>query len=178
MAINKLGHVGIWAKDFEKLRDFYSRVIALKISDETPNSAFMSSDPKREHHEFALYRAMQPEHHTSLQQLSFSCEKLEDVIEYYHRFKANDVKFNRVVTHGNAVGIYFYDPEGNILEVYWSTPFNAHQPHVVAIDINRPIDEIMKDVETDVKNNGASSHIDRESFEKQREQFRREGIRH
>lgn len=178
MAIKKLGHVGIWAKDFEKMRDFYSQVLGLTISDQTNNAAFMSSDPKREHHEFVVFRAQEPDQHTSVQQISFSCEKLEDVIEYYHRFKRHGVRFSRVVSHGNAVGLYFFDPEGNRIEVYWTTPFEARQPYGVAIDINRPVAEILKEIEDDVKIYAATGHVDPDSFVKQREQFAREGILH
>lgn len=178
MVIRKLGHVGIWAKDFEKVRDFYANVVGLTISDQTTDAAFMSSDPRREHHEFVVFRATQPEQHTSVQQISFSCEKLEDVVGYYKRFKDNNVKFSRVTSHGNAVGLYFYDPEGNHIEVYWTTPFEARQPYGVAIDLNRPVDEILKEIEADVKVHGTTGHRDPESFVKQREQFAREGIRH
>ena len=178
MAIRKLGHVGIWAKDFDKLRDFYANVVGLHISDQTEDAAFLSSDPKREHHELVVFRASQPEQHTSVQQISFSCESLEDVIAYYKRFKAHDVKFSRVTSHGNAVGLYFYDPEGNRIEVYWTTPFEARQPYGVAIDINRPVDEILKEIEADVKIHGATGRVDPDSYVKQREQFQREGVRH
>src|SRR5262249_14631552 len=78
MGIQKLGHVGIYARDLENMRDFYTRVVGLQVADEAPNAVFMSSDPDREHHEFVLFRAASPEQHTSVQQISFSCEKLED----------------------------------------------------------------------------------------------------
>jgi len=178
MAIKKLGHVGIWAKDFEKLRDFYSNVLGLHISDQTENVAFMTSDPKREHHEFAVFRATEPDQHTSVQQISFSCEKLEDVIAYYQRFKENSVKFARVTSHGNAVGLYFYDPEDNRCEVYWTTPFEARQPYGVAIDINRPAAAILAEIEADVKVHAETGRIDPDSYVKQREQCQREGVRH
>ncbi len=178
MAIRKLGHVGIYAKDFESMRDFYSKTIGLKISDQTNDVAFMTSDPVREHHEFAVFRAKTPEQHTSVQQISFSCERLEDVIDYYRRFKENNVKFSRVTSHGNAVGLYFYDPEGNHCEVYWTTPFEARQPYGVAIDLNRPVDQILKEIEADVKVHAATGHVDPDSYVRQREQFAREGIRH
>lgn len=177
MAIRKLGHVGIWARDFEKVRDFYANVLGLHVSDQTPNVAFMTSDPQREHHEFAVFRATKPEQHTSVQQISFSCERLEDVVEYYRRFKEHGVRFSRVTSHGNAVGLYFYDPEDNHCEVYWTTPFEARQPYGVAIDINRPVQEILAEVEADVKLHGATGRVDPESYVRQREQFAREGLR-
>ena len=138
----------------------------------------MSSDPKREHHELVVFRATQPEEHTSVQQISFSCEKLEDVQSYYRRLKEHDVKFSRVVSHGNAVGLYFFDPEDNRIEVYWTTPFEARQPYGVAIDVNRPVEEIVAEIEADVKQYASTGHVDPDSFVQQREQFRREGIRH
>ena len=176
MAIKKLGHVGIYAKDFDNLRDFYSKVVGLTISDQSANAAFMTTDPKREHHELVVFRAS-PEQHTSVQQISFSCEKLEDVVGYYHRFKASNVKFSRVTSHGNAIGLYFYDPEDNQIEVYWTTPFDARQPYGVAVDLTKPIDEVLRTVEADVKIHAETGHLDPESFKAQREQFAREGIR-
>lgn len=178
MAIRKLGHIGIWAREFEKVRDFYAKVIGLRISDQTDNAAFMSADPQREHHELVVFRATQAGQHTSVQQISFSCERLEDVIGYYRHLKQHDVKFSRVTSHGNAVGLYCYDPEGNQVELYWTTPFKARQPYGVAIDINRPAGEILREIEADVRLHGETGHVDPDSFVRQREQFAREGIRH
>jgi catechol-2,3-dioxygenase len=176
MAIKKLGHVGIYAKNFEPLLDFYTKVVGLTIADQGPNAAFMTSDPQREHHELVVFRA-NPDQHTSVQQISFSCESLEDIVGYYHRFKANDVKFARVTSHGNAIGLYFYDPEDNQIEVYWTTPFEARQPYGVAVDLSKPIDEVLRTVEEDVKIHAKTGHLDPDSFKLQREQFAREGIR-
>jgi len=55
MAIQKLGHVGIYAQDLPKMREFYSSIVGLTIADETSSACFMSSDPDREHHEFVLF---------------------------------------------------------------------------------------------------------------------------
>jgi catechol-2,3-dioxygenase len=177
MAIQKLGHVGIYARDLETMRDFYSRVVGLHIADESPNAVFMSSDPDREHHEFVIFRGNGPEQQTCVQQLSFSCEQLEDVVEYYQRFKDNGVRFRSVTSHGNAVGLYFYDPEGNVCEVYWTTPWKARQPYGVAVDLTQTIDEIKRAVEDDVKVYAATGHSDPESFVRQKEQLASAGIR-
>jgi len=177
MAIQKLGHVGIYAKDLENMRDFYTRVVGLHVADESANAVFMSSDPDREHHEFVIFRSSGPEQQTCVQQLSFSCEKLEDIVEYYQRFKDNDVRFRSVTSHGNAVGLYFYDPEGNVCEVYWTTPWKARQPYGVAVDLTKDIDEIKRLVEEDVKVYAATGHSDPESFARQKEQLASAGIK-
>jgi catechol-2,3-dioxygenase len=83
MGIQKLGHVGIWAKDLARMRNFYSNVVGLTITDQTPTAVFMSSDPEHEHHEFMLFQTDEQNTHTSVQQLSFSCASIHDVIAYY-----------------------------------------------------------------------------------------------
>lgn len=176
MPVKKLGHVGIFAQDFAKMRDFYSKTIGLTITDETPTAAFMSSDPEREHHELLIAKAGDANQRTSVQQLSWSCQSLSDIVGFYQKFKAQGVKVSRAVSHGNAVGLYFFDPEGNHCELYWTTPFQARQPYGVAVDLNRSEDEILREIEADVKIHGATGHRDPESFVRQREQFIRDGV--
>jgi catechol-2,3-dioxygenase len=176
MSIKKLGHVGIYAQDLPSMRDFYTRIVGLEIADETPSAVFMSSNPDREHHEFVLFAGV-PEQKTCVQQISFSCENLEDIVQYYHRFKDNDVRFRSVTSHGNAVGLYFFDPEDNVCEVYWTTPWKAHQPYGVAVDLTQDLNEVKRLVQEDVAIYADTGHRDPESFERQKEQFEREGIR-
>ena len=176
--ITKLGHVGIYCKDLPALRRFYSEVVGLTISDEDAHMGvvFMTADPDREHHEFVLFSGKEHDG-PSVQQLSFSCESLQDVVDYYHRFKEHNVRFDRVVSHGNAIGLYFFDPEGNRCEVYWTTPFKARQPYAEAIDVTRPLEEVMAQVEASVREHAATGHRDPASFARQKEQLAAEGIR-
>src|SRR5438067_11972913 len=176
MAIKKLGHVGIYAQDLPKLRDFYTNVVGLQIADEAPGAVFMSSNPDREHHEFVLLPGS-PEQKTCVQQISFSCSSLEDIRAYYEKFKANGVRFRSVTSHGNAVGLYFFDPEDNVCEVYWTTPWKAHQPYGVAVDLTQDLERVKALIEDDVREYGATGHRDPASFERQREELVNQGIR-
>jgi len=177
MGIRKLGHVGIYAQDLPAMRDFYTRVVGLQVADEAPNAVFMSSNPDREHHEFVLFAATDPEQKTCVQQISFSCENLEDIAGYYQRFKENGVRFRSVTSHGNAVGLYFYDPEDNVCEVYWTTPWKAHQPYGVAVDLTQDLEKVKREIEEDVRQYGETGHRDPESFSRQREELVSQGIR-
>jgi catechol-2,3-dioxygenase len=176
MPIKKLGHVGIWAQDLPKMREFYTGIVGLQIADETSGAVFMSSDPDREHHEFVLF-ASSPEQKTCVQQISFSCESLDDVKTYYQRFKENGVRFRSVTSHGNAVGLYFFDPEDNVIEVYWTTPWKAHQPYGVAVDLTQDLEEVKKLIQDDVAVYAETGHRDPDSFVRQKEQFERDGIK-
>ncbi|MBV9120418.1 MAG: VOC family protein [Chloroflexi bacterium] len=180
MAIQKIGHVGIYVQDIRKMRDFYRDVVGLQVSDEDLDglgACFLTSNPDREHHEFVMFAARDESQKSCVQQISFSCESADDVVGYYRRFKEHGVQFDRVTNHGNAIGLYFYDPEGNRCEVYWTTPFKAHQPYGVAADLTKPLDQLIKEIEEDVKIYGETGHRDPESYARQREQLIADGIR-
>ena len=56
--VTRLGHTGIYVHDLDKMRDFYSRVLGLTITDEDLDRGlvFFSSRPQEEHHEFVIMR--------------------------------------------------------------------------------------------------------------------------
>src|SRR5919206_182361 len=49
-----LSHVGIFVRDLQQSRDFYTRVLGLTVTDENDRFVFLSAQPDREHHELAL----------------------------------------------------------------------------------------------------------------------------
>jgi hypothetical protein len=56
---------------------------------------------------------------------------------------AEDVEIDRIVSHGNALGMYFFDPEGNRIELYYKTGFPVPQPHGEPIDLTAPAEELL-----------------------------------
>src|SRR5262247_83183 len=144
--ITGLGHVGLYCHDLPKMRDFYARVLGLTISDENPERGicFLSAAPEAEHHELALVQAKEPGQKTqNVQQVSFKVESLGDVREFYHRLRDAGMKIDRTVTHGIACSVYFYDPEDNRIELYYTTPYQVRQPLGEHIDLDRPDDELL-----------------------------------
>jgi catechol-2,3-dioxygenase len=162
-SVARLGHVGIHVNDLEKEKVFYRDIVGLKITDEDARAGmvFMSARPEEEHHEFLLCRGRDvgPDARM-LQQVSFRCNSLEDLIAFHRRFRDNAVRIDMVVSHGNAIGVYFYDPEGNRCEVYWGTGLKARQPYLEKVDLTRPASEIMKDVEESVRQHGKTGIVD------------------
>ena len=143
-----LGHVGIFADDFMKQRDFYSRVIGLQIADENleRGMCFMSSDPVSEHHEFVVMQGRQSSADTkTIQQISFKVPTIQDMRDYKARLEQENITIERIVSHGNAFGMYFFDPEGNRVELYYRTGFPVPQPHGDPIDLARSDAELIAD---------------------------------
>ena len=145
--ISGLGHVGLYCNDLKRMRDFYSGVLGLTISDEdlTRGICFLSAEPKAEHHELALVQAKEPAQKThNVQQVSFKVKSLDGVRQFYHRLQKEGMKIDRTVTHGIACSVYFYDPEDNRVELYYTTPYQVRQPFGEHIDLDEPDGTLMK----------------------------------
>ena len=143
-AVTSLGHVGLYVRDIERSKAFYRDMIGLKISDENPKtgSTFMTAKSRlEEHHELLLVPGR--EDGKVVQQISFRCASLADVKEFYRKFLAHNVPIIRTVSHGNAVGVYFKDPDDNQVEVYWQTGVDWHQPFGKPVDLTASDDDIM-----------------------------------
>jgi catechol 2,3-dioxygenase-like lactoylglutathione lyase family enzyme len=144
--ITGLGHVGLYCDDLPRMRDFYTRVLGLTITDEDLERGicFLSAAPEAEHHELALARAKEPAQKTrNVQQVSFKVEKLDDVRAFYRRVREAGMKIDRTVSHGIACSVYFYDPEDNRVELYYTTPYKVRQPLGEPIDLDRPDAELL-----------------------------------
>ena len=148
--IKNLGHVGIICDDFLKMRDFYTRVLGLTVTDESPErgSCFLSADPENEHHELNLGQARGPEHPDGARpatqnvgQISYIVPHMAALRELNERFKVEGTEILRTVTHGISVSIYFHDPEDNVGEVYFKTGYVVKQGFGRPIDLNTQTDE-------------------------------------
>ena len=143
--VTKLGHVGLVCDDFLKMRDFYTRVIGLTITDEDPErgSCFLSADPDHEHHELALGQSNESRPKTQgVGQVSFIVESMHALKELYQRLLKEGVRIDRTVTHGISCSVYFYDPEDNRIELYYKTGY------IVKQGFSRPINlETQSDAE-------------------------------
>jgi catechol 2,3-dioxygenase-like lactoylglutathione lyase family enzyme len=144
--ISGLGHVGLFCNDLPKMRSFYARVLGLTISDENLDRGicFLSAAPDAEHHELALVQAREPGQKThNVQQVSFKVKTLDDVRAFYHRLRQEGMKIDRTVTHGIACSVYFFDPEDNRIELYYTTPYKVRQPLGEVIDLDKPDAELL-----------------------------------
>ena len=145
MPVVGLGHTGLWVQDLEKMRDFYERVIGLTVTDEDDEQGivFFSAQPDVEHHEFVLQRGRTaPPGSMLVHQISWRVDSVETLQMYHRRFKEEGVAVQQEVTHGNAYGIYFFDPEGNRGEVYLRIDADVRQPFRKSLNLEQSVDEV------------------------------------
>lgn len=148
--ITGLGHTGLWVNDLDRMRDFYERLLGLTVTDEDAENGivFFSARPDEEHHEFVLQRGRQaPRDVKLIHQMSWRVESLSDLREFHRRFVAEGVRVQQEVTHGNAFGIYFYDPEGNRNEVYLRIDRDVPQPFRKTLNLDQEPEAVYAEAE-------------------------------
>src|SRR5581483_1434356 len=106
--VTQLGHVGIYVQDLAKMRDFYTRVMGLTVTDEDPQRGltFFSSRPDAEHHDFVLMPGRTDSPDAKLvQHVSWHVDSVEDLLAFHHTPQAEGAQIQREIPHGNALAI-------------------------------------------------------------------------
>ena len=122
-----LGHVNLYVRNAERSKEWYENVLGLHTYDFMPGRAAFMSANKEESHEIALMEVgesapgPQPGG-VGLNHMAWRMESLEDLKDLYHHLKEQKVPIDRVNDHGISLGVYFHDPDGNGLEVYYELP--------------------------------------------------------
>tara|TARA_B110000208_G_scaffold190098_1_gene253177 strand:+ start:927 stop:1508 length:582 start_codon:yes stop_codon:yes gene_type:complete len=133
-------HFGIFSTDPDTLGDFYVRVLGFTITDTgtLPSGAlvFLSRDPE-EHHQLILCSGRPEGSFNTVNQISLRCgDGLAGLRAIFAAASAEEgVTEVLPVSHGNAISLYFKDPEGNRVEVFVDAPFYCEQPQRIAVDL-------------------------------------------
>jgi catechol 2,3-dioxygenase len=135
-----IGHVGLIARDLERFVSFYEQVLGLRVSDRMPfpdESPFYEGVWLRcnsDHHVLSVFglrtpcgdgvglpsaaRAGRP----GLHHLGFEMASFEDLKRAACYVRSNEIPLQGMRTGGPGVQLrlYFWDPEDNIVELYWA----------------------------------------------------------
>lgn len=144
-------HIGIHVTAIEKMADFYKRFLGFTETDrgslDLPTGRaqliFLSRDPD-EHHQIVLVSG-RPESlaYNVINQISLKADSLQTLQAVHGQLRQAPVTDTSAVTHGNAISVYFRDPEGNRVELYVDTPWYVSQPCRIAAPIELPAAELM-----------------------------------
>jgi catechol-2,3-dioxygenase len=137
-------HIGIYVRDLERMADFYSRVLGFAVSDrgelDTPHGkvslVFLTRDP-RDHHQIVLASGRPDSLPFNLiNQISFRVQDFAGLRELHRAIQSEPVSEISPVSHGNALSVYFKDPEGNRIELFVDTPWYVDQPMRIPMDMS------------------------------------------
>ena len=141
-------HMGFYVRDLERMARFYKDVMCFFETDRgqlgTVQLIFLSREPS-EHHQIVLATGRPTDASFSIiNQISLRVPDLNTLREVHRRVSADtDVTELVSATHGNAVSIYFRDPEGNRLEVFVDMPWYCEQPLREPLDLGQTDEQIL-----------------------------------
>ncbi|HSV70826.1 MAG TPA: VOC family protein [Methylibium sp.] len=147
-----LAHMGMFCFDLDRMAAFYREVFDMVETDRGEGITmpfkivFLSASPQQ-HHQLALASSRPEGSPSTVMQLSFKVQTLDHLREARRRALARGATRMRGLNHGNALSIYFTDPEDNTVEVYLDTPWYVAQPHGDPLDLERPDAELWAETE-------------------------------
>jgi catechol 2,3-dioxygenase len=125
----RLGHAHLKVKDLERSIGFYTKMFSLTVTERVGSDyAFLSGGSL--HHEIALQGVgasapKPPAHSTGLYHVAFEVPDRRALAEAYERLRAAGIAVTPV-DHFISWALYFDDPDGNGLEIYWDTRHEKH----------------------------------------------------
>lgn len=151
-------HFGMFVYDLDKMVEFYTQVFRLTITDEGlghnfGNKLVFMSATEDQHHQLVLSAGRSVQSPVStIMQASFLVPDLAEL--RWNRDKAESLGAYEIrpMNHGNAWSVYYFDPEGNRVEVYLDTPYYVNQPYGTPLDLSKSNQELLDETYAMVKN--------------------------
>ena len=123
----RLGHVVLKVRDIEKSEQFYTGVLGLMVTAKISSRMVFMSASGDSSHELACMSigadAPGPESsRVGLYHFAWEMESFEELQEFYLNLKNKKIPISGIGDHGMSIGVYFFDPDGNEIEVFYELP--------------------------------------------------------
>ena len=134
--LERLGHLVLRVADLERSKRFYTELLGMHVLEQDPKHGgvflglggggntldlLQSSDPAKS----GPYTAADFTTHvvgTGFHHAAFAVKTQEALRLGYFALLDNGVRIIAAVDHESQQSIYFNDPDGNVMEIYWERP--------------------------------------------------------
>ena len=129
--LERIGHCAVRVRDVERSKEFYTEVLGFQFMEQDPDhgGCFMSlpgdghtidvspvDDPDTAH------GPVQTPGGVGVVHIAFKVGSYQALKEAYDTLEEHGVTVNRMMDHVSQRSIYFTDPDGNGLEIYYEYP--------------------------------------------------------
>jgi len=118
----KLGHVVLKVRDVEKSKEFYTRVLGLKVAYDQKEWGAVFLSVGEQHHDLALFQLATGEAPTAsqpgLHHMAWQLGSFAELQAAYRELRELGIQVDATIAHNVTRSIYFADPDGNRVELY------------------------------------------------------------
>ena len=127
--LQKLGHILLRVADIERSKAFYGQILGFEIVEEDPEHGGVFMSLGTDGHTIDLMPADDPEsdqrplaNRVGVHHFAFQVQSPEALKDAYFTLEDYGIEVLRAVDHVSQQSIYFNDPDGNRLEIYYELP--------------------------------------------------------
>jgi catechol-2,3-dioxygenase len=127
--LKRIGHVLLRVADLERSKAFYRDVLGFEVVEEDPNHGGVFMTLGEYGHTIDLTPVVEPAiahpsapNRVGLQHIAFQVDSPEALKDAYFTLQDLGVEITRAMDHVSQQSIYFADPDGNGLEIYYELP--------------------------------------------------------
>ena len=122
-----LGHLVLRVRSLDHSEQFYTDVLGLEVTSRIPGVMVFMSAGAEASHELALMPGdadtpTSGKDRIGLYHFAWAMESFEDLKQIYQGLKEKGVRIGGVGDHGISLGVYFFDPDNNEIEVFYELP--------------------------------------------------------
>lgn len=134
--IKRVGHLVLSVKDVQRSRRFFEEFLGFPVVAQNERGmVFFSTDVKDNHHMLAIMQAkegarMPTPDQVGMQHVSFELGSFAELQDAWRLLKERGVAIDHTVFHGVSKSVYFFDPDGNRLELYVNVPETEYRKSV------------------------------------------------
>ena len=127
--LKRIGHVLLRVADTERAKAFYTQILGFEVVEEDPAHGGVFMTLGEHGHTVDLVPVDNPatvqqptRNHIGLQHVAFQVDSHEALKEAYFTLLDHGMTDLRAIDHLSQQSIYFRDPDGNGLEIYYELP--------------------------------------------------------
>ncbi len=127
--LQRLGHVLLRVADIERSKAFYTKTLGFEVVEEDPEHGGVFMSLGEHGHTLDLFEAENPQRSEPLSpsrvgvhHIAFMVDSEKALKDAYFTLQDQGIEVVRAIDHVSQKSIYFNDPDGNRLEIYYELP--------------------------------------------------------
>lgn len=129
--LERIGHCALRVRDVERAKQFYVDVLGFQIMEQDPEHGGVFMSLPNDGHTIDVSPVEDPEtaqgppegrERVGVAHIAFRVGSYQALKDAYEALQAHGVEVQRMVDHVSQRSIYFKDPDGNGLEIYYEFP--------------------------------------------------------